>query len=55
MELMTQKKASEYLGIDPATLYRWIKVGSGPKPIIIAGRKWFTKDGLDSWAKEGQK
>lgn len=54
MELLTQKKASEYLGIDPATLYRWLKSGSGPTPIIVNGRKWFTKEGLDTWVKGGQ-
>ena len=59
MHLMTTKKACEYLGIGLATFYRWVKSGKAPTPVIIDGRKWYTRENLDSWVRassqEGQK
>jgi excisionase family DNA binding protein len=53
MELMTLKKAAEYLGIDYTTLYRWGKDQEGPKPLVIRGRKWYTREILDNWLRSG--
>lgn len=51
MELLTQRKASEILGVHEITFIRWVKCGKAPKPVVINGRRWYTQEGLNEWIK----
>lgn len=58
MELLTQKKSCEILGISQMTFNRWVRDGKAPPPVVINGRKWYTQESLNEWIKgqtEGQK
>ena len=47
-EVMTLREASEYLGISPDTLYKY--VGEKGIPAFKLGNRWrFKKDLLDRW------
>jgi excisionase family DNA binding protein len=47
-EVMTLREASEYLGISPDTLYKYL--GEKSIPAFKLGNRWrFKKDLLDRW------
>ena len=47
-EVMTLREASEYLGISPDTLYKYL--GEDQIPAFKLGNRWrFKKDLLDRW------
>ena len=47
-EVMTLREASEYLGISPDTLYKYL--GEDKIPAFKLGNRWlFKKDLLDRW------
>lgn len=52
MELLTQKKASEILGVSQMTFNRWVRDGKAPPPVVINGRKWYTQESLNGWIKD---
>ena len=50
---MTVVEVSEYLQIQRATLYRWLKVGRVPGHKV--GHTWrFSKDEIDAWVRSGR-
>ena len=50
-EVMNVRQASQYLGISPDTLYRYIT--EGEIPAFKLGNRWrFKKSRLDQWMEE---
>jgi excisionase family DNA binding protein len=50
-EVMTLREASQYLGITPDTLYKYL--GDKSIPAFKLGNRWrFKKDLLDRWMEE---
>jgi len=50
-EVMTLRKASQYLGISPDTLYKYL--GEDKIPAFKLGNRWrFKKDLLDRWMEQ---
>jgi excisionase family DNA binding protein len=50
-EVMTLREASEYLGISPDTLYKYL--GENKIPAFKLGNRWrFKKDLLDRWMEK---
>jgi excisionase family DNA binding protein len=50
-EVMTLREASEYLGISPDTLYKYLS--EGKIPAFKLGNRWrFKKDLLDRWMEK---
>jgi excisionase family DNA binding protein len=50
-EVMTLREASEYLGISPDTLYKYL--GDRQIPAFKLGNRWrFKKDLLDRWMEK---
>ena len=49
-EVMTLREASEYLGISPDTLYKYLNENRIPGVAFKLGNRWrFKKDLLDRW------
>ena len=52
-EVMTVKEASQYLGISPDTLYRYLGEFPLRIPAFKLGNRWrFKKDLLDRWMEK---
>lgn len=50
-EVMTLREASEYLGVSPDTLYKYL--GEDGIPAFKLGNRWrFKKDLLDRWMEK---
>ena len=50
-EVMTLREASQYLGISPDTLYKYL--GKDKIPAFKLGNRWrFKKDLLDRWMEQ---
>jgi excisionase family DNA binding protein len=50
-EVMTLREASQYLGISPDTLYKYL--GEAQVPAFKLGNRWrFKKDLLDRWMEK---
>jgi len=50
-EVMTLREASQYLGISPDTLYKYLS--EGKIPAFKLGNRWrFKKDLLDRWMEK---
>lgn len=50
-EVMTLREASQYLGISPDTLYKYL--GEDKIPAFKLGNRWrFKKDLLDRWMEQ---
>jgi excisionase family DNA binding protein len=50
-EVMTLREASQYLGISPDTLYKYL--GESKIPAFKLGNRWrFKKDLLDRWMEK---
>jgi len=50
-EVMTLREASEYLGVSPDTLYKYL--GENSIPAFKLGNRWrFKKDLLDRWMEK---
>ena len=49
-EVMTLREASQYLGISPDTLYKYLSADRNRIPAFKLGNRWrFKKDLLDRW------
>jgi excisionase family DNA binding protein len=52
-EVMTLREASEYLGISPDTLYKYLNENRIPGVAFKLGNRWrFKKDLLDRWMEK---
>ena len=52
-EVMTLREASQYLGISPDTLYKYLNENRIPGVAFKLGNRWrFKKDLLDRWMEK---
>jgi excisionase family DNA binding protein len=47
--MWTLAETAQYLGKKPATLYRWIELGTGPRSYKIGRDRRYRKSDVDRW------
>ena len=50
---LTRRDAAAYLGLSEKTLAIWATQGRGPKVQPVAGRRFYFKEELDRFVREG--
>lgn len=48
-ELLNQKSAAQFLGVDRWTLWKWHACGIGPPRFKIGKRYYYTRDKIRQW------
>ncbi len=48
---LTRKDAAKYLGRAEKTLAMWETEGKGPPSVLVGGRRFYFKDGLDAFIR----
>ena len=50
---MTREHSAQYLGMKPKTLAMWALQGKGPRSVKVGGRRFYFKEELDRFVRDG--